>query len=74
MDLREAVYAHAERFNDAVRSQDFTPFAETFAETAVMHFDGVPVGPFKGRSAVLKAYQAQPPDDGQIAEMTVSFE
>jgi steroid delta-isomerase len=46
-----------------VRAGDFEAFAATFAEDAVMSFDGVPMGPFKGRHKIERAYAEQPPTD-----------
>jgi ketosteroid isomerase-like protein len=63
VDLNEAVMQHQELFNDSVRTGDFEAFAATFAEDAIMTFDGVPVGPFKGRHKIEAAYNAQPPTD-----------
>ena len=63
MDMTEAVREHESLFNDAVRAGDFDAFIATFAEDAVMTFDGVPVGPFKGRADIAAAYAAQPPSD-----------
>ncbi len=63
MDLTDAVREHERLFNDSVRSGDFDDFVATFAEDAVMRFDDVPVGPFKGRAAIAKAYASQPPSD-----------
>jgi steroid Delta-isomerase len=54
---------HVKRFNAAVRSGDFTPMLENFADDAEMVFEGVPVGPFIGRDAIAQAYREQPPDD-----------
>jgi len=54
---------HVELFNDAVRSGDFGVFVNEFTEDAVMRFDGMPVGPFRGRAAIARAYQTQPPAD-----------
>lgn len=63
MDLTEAVWAHEQLFNEAVRSGDFTEFSKTFADDAVMKFDGVPVGPYRGREAIAEAYATRPPTD-----------
>jgi len=63
MDLNEAVREHERRFNDAVRAGDFTEFMKTFAEDAVMAFEGVPIGPYRGREAIAEAYATRPPDD-----------
>ncbi len=46
-----------------MRSGDFDAFVATFTEDAVMTFDGVPVGPFKGRDKIAAAYAGQPPTD-----------
>jgi ketosteroid isomerase-like protein len=54
---------HVQRFNAGVRSGDFAPMVENFAEDATMAFEGVPVGPFAGRDAIAQAYRDQPPDD-----------
>ena len=54
---------HVERFNEAVRSGDFTRMLENFADGATMAFEGVPVGPFSGRDAIAQAYREQPPND-----------
>jgi hypothetical protein len=54
---------HVARFNAAVRSGDFAPLVELFADDAVLEFTNVPVGPFHGRDAIAAAYAAQPPDD-----------
>jgi hypothetical protein len=52
---------HVARFNEGVRSGDFTPMVAAFAEDAELHFEGVPVGPFVGRDAIDAAYREQPP-------------
>lgn len=49
--------------NAAVRSGDWSEFAEWFTDDAEVRFEGVPVGPFSGRDAIRAAYQEQPPDD-----------
>ena len=36
---------------------------EQFAEDAELAFEGVPVGPFRGKPAIAQAYVDQPPDD-----------
>jgi hypothetical protein len=55
--------AHVDRFNEGIRSGDFEPMVAGFAPDAELVFEGVPVGPFKGRDAIAAAYAAQPPDD-----------
>jgi len=54
---------HLETFNAAVRSGDFAPLMELFADDASLEFVGVPAGPFEGRDAIAAAYAAQPPTD-----------
>jgi hypothetical protein len=36
---------------------------ELFADDAELAFEGVPVGPFRGKPAIAQAYDEQPPDD-----------
>jgi steroid Delta-isomerase len=58
------VQAHLERFNAGVRSGDFGPMVEAgFADNAELAFEGVPVGPFRGKLEIARAYAEQPPDD-----------
>jgi len=62
----EATYVfdeHIARFNAGVRSGDFGPMLEQFADDAELEFVGVPVGPFSGREAIAQAYRERPPDD-----------
>jgi steroid delta-isomerase len=54
---------HIERFNEGVRTGDFGPMIEEFTADAELHFEGVPVGPFVGRSVIAEAYAQNPPDD-----------
>jgi len=54
---------HVRHFNEGVRSGEFGPMLENFADDATMAFEGVPVGPFTGREAIAQAYRDQPPDD-----------
>jgi steroid delta-isomerase len=54
---------HVRRFNEGVRSGDFEPMLASFAPDAEMVFEGVPVGPFRGRDAIAAAYAERPPDD-----------
>ncbi|MEV4410370.1 nuclear transport factor 2 family protein [Catellatospora sp. NPDC049609] len=61
--LDDALRAHVDLFNDAVRSGDWSGFLATFAEDAVMMFVNVPAGPYVGRDAIVEAYRLRPPDD-----------
>jgi RimJ/RimL family protein N-acetyltransferase len=49
--------------NECVRTADWTGFGAWFADDAELVFDGVPVGPFVGRDAIVGAYRERPPDD-----------
>jgi len=59
----ELVHEHVARFNEGVRTGDFGPMLERFADDAELAFEGVPVGPFRGREAIAAAYREQAPDD-----------
>jgi len=59
----ELIDEHVVRFNAGVRSGDYGPMLEQFAEDAELAFEGVPVGPFVGRAAIADAYRERPPDD-----------
>jgi hypothetical protein len=50
-------------FNEGLRKGNFTPMVSHFSEDAEMYFEGIPVGPFKGRAAIELDYSEQPPDD-----------
>jgi hypothetical protein len=54
---------HVARFNAGVRSGDFGPMVDGFTEDGELVFEGIPVGPFRGREAIAAAYRTQPPDD-----------
>ena len=60
---RDYVEQHVALLNEGVRTRDFSKFLDTFADDAVMRFEGVPAGPFIGRVAIAKAYRESPPDD-----------
>jgi steroid Delta-isomerase len=55
--------AYIATHNDAVRSGDWSGFANWFTDDAEVRFEGAPVGPFRGRDAIRAAYQQRPPDD-----------
>ena len=63
----ELLATHVDAFNEGVRSGEFSRMVEGLTPDAEMSFEGVPVGPFRGRDAIAKAYRDQPPDD----ELTV---
>ncbi len=62
-DQPDLLRRHVEAFNKGVRSGDFGPMIDGFTDEAVLVFEGAPVGPFIGRSAIAEAYRSQPPDD-----------
>jgi steroid Delta-isomerase len=51
------------RLNQGVRSGDFTAMLAELTDDAEMVFEGIPVGPFRGKVAIGEAYRLQPPDD-----------
>jgi steroid Delta-isomerase len=55
--------AYIAAHNAAVRSGDWTEFAQWFTDDAEVRFEGAPAGPFRGRETIRAAYQEQPPDD-----------
>jgi hypothetical protein len=55
--------AHADRFNAAVTSGDWSVFLAGFTADVVMTFVGPPVGPFVGIEQITRAYVGNPPDD-----------
>jgi len=57
--LHDYVMVH----NECVRTDDWEPLPDWFAEDAELVFEGVPVGPFHGRDEIVAAYKSQPPDD-----------
>ncbi len=57
------LYEYVARHNAGVRDGEWGPLAECFADDAVLEFEGVAVGPFAGREAIVTAYEQRPPDD-----------
>jgi steroid Delta-isomerase len=51
---------HVDRFNEGVRTGDFSAMAAAMQADAEVRFLGIPVGPFR---AIVAAYREQPPDD-----------
>ena len=54
---------YIEAHNAAVRSGEWAAFSRWFADDAEVRFEGVPVGPFRGRDEIRAAYESRPPDD-----------
>jgi hypothetical protein len=61
--VRSLLARQVECFNRGVRTGEWAPMLELFAEDAELEFVGIPIGPFRGRDAIGEAYRAQPPDD-----------
>jgi hypothetical protein len=61
--VRSLLARQVETFNVGVRTGDWEPMLELFAEDGELEFAGIPVGPFRGRDAIGEAYRTQPPDD-----------
>jgi RimJ/RimL family protein N-acetyltransferase len=47
------LYEYIARHNQGVRTGDWEPLAECFAEDAVLELEGVPLGPLSGRDAIV---------------------
>jgi len=62
-DSLSLVHDYVMVHNECVRTGDWQPLGEWFAEDAELEFDGVSVGPFSGRAEILAAYDERPPDD-----------
>jgi RimJ/RimL family protein N-acetyltransferase len=59
----DLLYEYFARHNLGVRHGDWEALGECFAEDAVLEFEGIPIGPFAGRDAIVAAYAERPPDD-----------
>ena len=67
--MTDRVAEHVRRFDAALRSGDWGAFVAGFTTDAVMSFEGVPAGPYRGRDAILAAYENAPP----TASLTVTW-
>jgi len=54
---------YIEAHNAAVQSGEWEAFSRWFTDDAEVRFEGVPVGPFRGRDEIRAAYESRPPDD-----------
>jgi len=54
---------YVEAHNAAVRSGEWEAFSRWFTDDAEVRFEGVPVGPFRGRDEIRAAYESRPHDD-----------
>jgi steroid Delta-isomerase len=57
---------YIDRFNQAVVSGDWVTFAAALTADAELVFPDIPIGPFRGRPAIVAAYRDRPPDDTVI--------
>ncbi len=57
----DPVGRHQALFNEGVRTGDFGPWLDTFAEDTVVTFTGLPIGPLHGRMALAETYAEHPP-------------
>jgi RimJ/RimL family protein N-acetyltransferase len=57
------LYEYVARHNLGIRHGDWESLGECFADDAVLEFEGIPIGPFAGRGAIVSAYTERPPDD-----------
>ncbi|HEX6872341.1 MAG TPA: nuclear transport factor 2 family protein [Micromonosporaceae bacterium] len=62
-ELKALLERHVLLFNEAVRTNNYGPFLQTFDETAVMRYADFPIGPYHGLSEITEAYETQPPSD-----------
>jgi hypothetical protein len=61
--LLAMVEAHTALFNSCVRSGDWTPFMDTFADDARLTITNLPIPPVQGRPAIAAAYARRPPTE-----------
>jgi steroid Delta-isomerase len=61
--VSNVVDAYVEHFNAAVRSGDWTAFANSYTEDATVVFTGAPASPMHGRREIAAGYAASPPND-----------
>ena len=59
----DLLYEYVGRHNLGVRTGDWDGLGELLIDDALFELDGVPLGPFAGREAIVEAYRRQPPDD-----------
>src|SRR6185369_6945839 len=59
----DLLYEYVARHNQGVRTGDWEALGESLTDDARLEFDGLDVGPFAGRDAIVVAYTERPPDD-----------
>jgi cysteine desulfurase/selenocysteine lyase len=62
-DIAPLFAAHIARFNEGVRSGDFSSMISHFTPDATATFESLPFGPFHGRAEIEQGYRDHPPDD-----------
>jgi hypothetical protein len=63
MEARDVLEHYVARHNRGVRSGDFGPMLEIFADSARLEFEGIALGPFGGKRAIARAFLDRPPTD-----------
>jgi steroid Delta-isomerase len=62
-DSSSVLARHIAALNAGVEGHDFEPMGDGLTEDCSMRFEGIPVGPYAGRAAIVAAYRTNPPDD-----------
>ena len=57
------VREYVERHNAGVRTGDYQPLGELFASDAALQFEGINLGAFRGRDAIVEIFRTRGPDD-----------
>jgi hypothetical protein len=63
MNEQRILDSHIAAVNAVAAGGDAEQLAAGLTPDCTMTFEGIPVGPFEGREAVVAAYRANPPDD-----------
>src|SRR5688572_17465018 len=59
----QIVRDYMERHNAGARSGEYDPLGQLFAPEAELHFQGINLGPFRGRAAIVEIFRARGPND-----------
>jgi hypothetical protein len=63
MLARDVLEHYVLRHNRGVRSGDFEPLLEIFADSARLELEGIAGGPFDGKPEIRRAFRERPPSD-----------
>lgn len=63
MNEQRILDSHIAAVNAVAAGGDAEQLAAGLTPDCTMTFEGIPVGPFEGREAVVAAYRMNPPDD-----------